>query len=80
MRPLHLASAGRRVRVRDMAPVTEVTRIPRAPLDPTTAPRSVDGPMVVCEGIVHVFAGDGRCQCGEMVHRFGDTRAGDFAA
>lgn len=61
-----------------MQPAPTVTRLPRAPLNPHTAPQTVDGPMVRCEGIVHVFASDGRCQCGEMIHRFGDTPAGNF--
>lgn len=50
--------------------VTDPPRLPRAPLDPKTAPQTEDGPLVRCEGIIHVFAGDGRCQCGEMVHEF----------
>lgn len=47
--------------------LSAVERVPRAPLDPATAPRTESGPLVMCQGIVHVFEGDGLCQCGQNV-------------
>jgi hypothetical protein len=49
-----------------------VIRLPRQPLDPANAPRTIDGqPFTRCEDPIHVFESKEQpCQCGE--HRWSD--------